>query len=88
MAEYTAMEKKAVAAARMQLWDALVAEGKVRIDIREMPDDLPGGQVEDIAVASIFAALAEDQIDRIISAVWDGLRASMQKQSGMGDIPF
>lgn len=68
MTEYTAMEKKAVVAARAQLWDALVAEGQ--------------------PLADQFSLLEGDQIDRIISAVWDGLRASMQKQSGMGDIPF
>jgi hypothetical protein len=88
MGDYTEMEKKAVAATRVVLWDELVAVGKVRIDIREMPDDLPGGQIEDIAVSTIFAELNERQIDRIISAVWDGLRASMQKQSAMGGMPF
>lgn len=82
MGDYTAMEKSAVADARMPLWDALVAEGTVTLPRANLsPHDT-------ISVSDVFAELNEQQIDRIISAVWDGLRASMQKQSGMGEIPF
>jgi hypothetical protein len=73
MPDYTAMEKKAVAAARVVLWDELVAV-------------CDGDQDAPLCIA--FAVCSEGQIDRIISAVWDGLRASMQKQSATGAIPF
>jgi hypothetical protein len=41
-----------------------------------------------IGAQSAFEKLSADQIDSIIAAVWDGLRASMTQQSAAGNIPF
>jgi hypothetical protein len=81
MVDYTAMEKQAVVDSREPLWDALVAVGEVGISV---PDDLPLA----VSVSTVFAQLSAEQIDSIIMAVWDALRASMQKQSARSDIPF
>jgi hypothetical protein len=73
MAErYTAMEKLAIVAARTQLWDALVA--------------IDGDAASPLCDA--FCDLTGEQIDSIISTIWEGLRASMQIQSARGEIPF
>ncbi len=37
---------------------------------------------------SVFNSCTAAEIDGIIEAVWDGVRASMQQQSARGEIPF
>lgn len=41
-----------------------------------------------VGAQGAFEKLSADQIDSIIEAVWDGLRASMAQQSAAGNIPF
>lgn len=42
----------------------------------------------DIGVSSAFESCSTEQIDYLIEAVWHGLRASMQRQSAKGEVPF
>jgi hypothetical protein len=42
----------------------------------------------EIGVADAFDACTAEQIDRVIEAVWNGLRAAMHRQSAHGDVPF
>lgn len=35
-----------------------------------------------------FADATKEQMDSVIEAIWNGLRASMHQQSVTGDIPF
>jgi hypothetical protein len=62
----TVMEMEAVKAARLPLYNALVA----------------------IGIEAAFDGLSATQIDGIIMAIWDGVRASMHQQSARGDVPF
>ncbi len=41
-----------------------------------------------IGVASAFDNCTADQIDFVIEAVWNGLRASMHLQSAKGEVPY
>ena len=41
-----------------------------------------------IGVEAAFNDCTAEQIDSVISAVWDGLRASMHRQSAKGDVPI
>ena len=40
-----------------------------------------------VGIESAFDNCTAEQIDSIIEAVWNGLRASMHQQSARGDIP-
>jgi hypothetical protein len=41
-----------------------------------------------IGVADAFNDCTAEQIDSVIEAVWNGLRASMQQQSARGEMPI
>jgi hypothetical protein len=40
-----------------------------------------------IGIADAFNDCTAEQIDHLIEAVWNGLRASMQQQSARGEMP-
>jgi hypothetical protein len=42
----------------------------------------------EIGIADAFNDCTAEQIDAVIEAVWNGLRASMQQQSARGEVPF
>jgi Family of unknown function (DUF6511) len=41
-----------------------------------------------IGIADAFDNCTADQIDMVIEAVWDGLRASMHLQTAKGEVPY
>jgi len=81
MLSKTQMEAEAMFQARLPFYEALVKCGSVEIPLE---GDLP----LKVNVAGIFERLTAEQIDSIIEAVWDGLRASMSQQSATGEIPL
>jgi hypothetical protein len=55
----------------------------IRAARRALYDALVG-----IGVADALDNCTAEQIDSVIEAVWNGLRASMQQQSARGEIPI
>lgn len=88
MQQITDMEKEAIFEARRAMYKALVKCGSVDVEIDSYPGEHPQKITTDIIVSNIFASLSAEQIDSIIVAVWDQLRATMQRLSAQGNVPF
>jgi len=85
----TQMEKQAIFEARRALAEALIKCGGVQLDVsKNSVVSMMGGEFREINVIDVFAQLTAEQIDMVIEAIWDALRASMMRQSATGDIPF